>query len=166
MSVSSFQTARNIWINWKWNSKSLKSTDFSRPGKYIFKFHNLLRFFMSMVNPVKYYKKKNIMTQQGIIRKNVVRLDYRFSLSILACCFLSFRRTLPKKLVESLERDSNGTHVSWSLVRRDNYYTTETHHAGNITSLEVQSYHRGWSLGPNLSSLKYAYLPRNPSGIL
>ena len=27
------------------------------------------------------------------------------------------------------------THVSWSLVRRDNHYTTETHHAGNIASL-------------------------------
>ena len=41
------------------------------------------------------------------------------------------------------------THVSWSLVRRDNHYTTRTHHAGNTASLEVQSYHRGWSLGPN-----------------
>ena len=29
------------------------------------------------------------------------------------------------------------THVSWSLVRRDNHYTTGTHHAGNIASLEV-----------------------------
>ena len=49
------------------------------------------------------------------------------------------------------------THVSWSLVRRDNHYTTGTHHAGDIASLEVQSYHRGWPLGPNLFNNKCVY---------
>ena len=39
----------------------------------------------------------------------------------------------------------NGTraHVSWSLGRRDNHYTTGNHHAGNMASLEVYNYHRG-----------------------
>ena len=49
--------------------------------------------------------------------------------------FIPFDVLFRKKWLNAPERDSNPR--LWSLVRRDNHYTTGTHHAGNIASLEV-----------------------------
>ena len=50
--------------------------------------------------------------------------------------FSSFQHTHPKKLVFDAPTGTR-TRVSWLLVRRDNHYTTGTHHAGNIASYGV-----------------------------
>ena len=49
----------------------------------------------------------------------------------------SFRRTLPKKMVECPERDLEPTFPGLQLDVITTTYTTGTHHVGNRASLKV-----------------------------